>query len=269
MTMSQPITQSTTAEPDELASLVSRLREPSCPNSGVVRLGTLDLEYMGSRPFASALDLIFRSRIYDVDRLKAPERILDGGGWLGLSTIRFRQLFPEAHITVFEPDPSIYAAMCQNFARNGIDNVEPVRAALAGATSTRTFRSTGTDAGSLDAAVNGQAIDVGTVRLSNYVDQPISLLKLNIEGTEAEVIAELGDNLSLIDQVLIEYHGFAELPQTLHQILAHLHEAGHTYIVSHFNERNRTCVPPLRLGNDFRYFLLIYARRLSRPGGRA
>jgi FkbM family methyltransferase len=246
-----------------LQSLVATLQQPDCPQRGMVSLGELQLEYLAPKAFASTLELLFRDRIYDVGPTSGVSNIIDGGGWLGLSTIRFRQLFPDAHITVFEPDPDVFSMMCRNLDRNGIDRVTPVQAALAGEDGEQTFWATGSDSGTLDATVRqGEQIVVTTQRLSRFIDDSTSLLKLNIEGTEAAVIHELGDRLAMIDHVLIEYHGFSELPQTLHRILADLDRNGHTYILSHFDERNRSCVPPLRLSEDFRYFLLIYSRRL-------
>ncbi|MFH9477020.1 FkbM family methyltransferase [Streptomyces anulatus] len=252
-------------DPYELETVTAELLAPGGPPTGTIRLGPYELEYTAPRAFAHTLRLLFGSRIYDVAPLSAPQRIIDGGGWLGLSVLRFRALYPDAHIVVFEPDPEIFRIMCRNLERNGISNVEPVRAALAGTDGQQTFTVTGSDSGSLRADARGSSLTVDTRRLGPHVTEPLSLLKLNVEGAEAEVIAELGEKLALVDQVLIEYHGFAELPQTLHEILGALHAAGHTYIVSHFNESNRACVPPLHLDDAYRYFLLIYARRL---GGR-
>ena len=249
--------------PAEVDSVVGPLLARDCAPTGTVRLGPYELEYVSPRAFAYTIRLLFGSGIYDVDRLSPPERIIDGGGWLGLSVLRFRLLFPRAHIVVFEPDPDIYRLMCGNLERNGIDDVETVQAALSPKDGQGTFTSTGSDSGSLTAGARGTLVPVPTRRLSPYLSAPVSLLKLNIEGAEADVIEEIGDRLALVDQVLIEYHGFCELPQTLHVILGRLHEAGHTYVVSHFDEANRACVPPLRLGSDYRYFLLVYARRLG------
>lgn len=250
-------------DPAELESVCATLLEPNCAPTGTVRLGHWILEYAAPRAFAHTLQLLFGARIYDVAPLSGPARIIDGGGWLGLSVLRFRQLFPNAHITVFEPDPDIYRLMCRNIERNGLRNVKTVQAALSKEDGQQTFMATGSDSGSLVAAARGDVVTVPTRRLSPYVDEPVSLLKLNVEGAEADVIAELGSRLTAIDQILIEYHGFAELPQSLHTILASLHEAGHTYVVSHFNDTNRACVPPLRVTENYRYFLLIYSRRLT------
>ncbi|MBF9132221.1 FkbM family methyltransferase [Plantactinospora sp. S1510] len=258
----------TTGQPaidhDELSEVVARLRDPRCPATGTLTFGGFTIEYVSPQACASTIELLFDQRIYDVGPLRGPERIIDGGGWIGLSTLRFRSLYPDAHITVFEPDPELFAILCRNIERNGLTNVQPVQAALAGRAEQRAFMASGSDNGSLVAAPwSSTSIQVPTIPVSGYVDPSVSLLKLNIEGAEADVIAELGSRLASVDQVLIEYHGFAELPQSLHEILARLDQNGHTYIVSHFNATNRSCVPPLRLDRNYRYFLLIYSRRLS------
>jgi FkbM family methyltransferase len=254
-------------EPDEVATLCARLRAPGCPPQGTVRLGPWELEYRHPRAFASTVELLFRDRIYDVDGLAPPGVIIDGGSWLGLSALHWRRLFPGARILAFEPDPELFAVLTRNLARNGASDVRAHNVALAGREGELEFLATGTDAGSLRVrSAPGRITTVPAQTLSGHVREPVSLLKLNIEGSEWEVLDELGDRLALVDQVLIEYHGFNELPQTLHRILGRLDEHGFTYIVSHFNERNRACVPPLRLTTDFRYFLLIYARRLGGTG---
>ncbi|WP_193241681.1 FkbM family methyltransferase [Streptomyces phaeolivaceus] len=254
----------TTIEPEAIAELCTRLRAPDCPPQGIVQLGEWELEYRHARAFAYTVELLFRDGIYDLDGLARSGVILDGGAWLGLSVLRFRSLFPDVLIHAFEPDPALFEVLTRNLERNGIRNVEAHNVALADREDELEFLATGTDAGSLCVrAREGHLTRVPTRVLSDFVSSPVSLLKLNVEGSEWDVIDELGDRLALVDQVLIEYHGFNELPQTLHRILGRLDEYGFTYIVSHFDERNHACVPPLRLTADFRYFLLIYARKLD------
>ncbi|WP_420877745.1 FkbM family methyltransferase [Streptomyces cavourensis] len=189
-------------DPRELETVTAELLAPGCPPTGMIRLGAYALEYVAPRAFAHTLRLLFGSRVYDVAPLSPPYRIIDGGGWLGLSVLRFRELFPDARIVVFEPEPEIFRIMCRNLERNGIGNVEPVRAALAGTDGPQTFTVTGSDSGSLRADARGSDLTVDTCRLGPHVTEPLSLLKLNVEGAEAEVIAELGEKLTLVDQVL-------------------------------------------------------------------
>lgn len=189
-------------DPRELETVTAELLAPGCPPTGMIRLGAYALEYVAPRAFAHTLRLLFGSRVYDVAPLSPPYRIIDGGGWLGLSVLRFRELFPDARIVVFEPEPEIFRIMCRNLERNGTGNVEPVRAALAGTDGPQTFTVTGSDSGSLRADARGSDLTVDTCRLGPHVTEPLSLLKLNVEGAEAEVIAELGEKLTLVDQVL-------------------------------------------------------------------
>ncbi|GAA3973744.1 hypothetical protein GCM10023085_65310 [Actinomadura viridis] len=252
------------AGPDEITELCSRLRDPDCPSRGTVRLGDWELEYRRPRALATSLELLFRDGVYDVDGLARPAVVVDGGAWLGLSALRFRARFPEARILAFEPDPELFEVLKGNLERNGAGDVEAHNVALADREGALEFLATGDDAGSLRVRSRGGRLTTVPARpLSAYLPSSVSLLKLNVEGSEWDVVNELGGRLAQVDQVLIEYHGFGELPQTLHRILGRLHEHGFTYIISHFNERNRACVPPLRLAADFRYFLLIYARRLG------
>lgn len=250
---------------DELAATLAILNREGAAEQGTVELGPYSLEYVKPRIFAATAELIFGQRIYDAAPLDSAQRILDGGGWLGLSVLRFRELYPHASITVFEPDPHLYEIMCRNLERNGIKGVEPIQAALSDIEGAANFHATGSDSGALEPSNAGSPVGVRVVRLAPYVRAPVSLLKLNVEGAEWNIMRDLGARLADIDQVLLEYHGFAELPQTLHQILKTLHDAGHTYVISHFNERNKACVPPLSLDASYRFFLLVYSRRLGRP----
>lgn len=251
--------------PAELAEATAWLRSTEAPWRGELDLGPLTLAYQDPRALASTVELIFRDGVYDVDADEdSRDRILDGGGWLGLSVLRFRQLRPQAPIVVFEPDPEIFELMCLNLERNRVPAVDPVCAALGREDGRRPFHATGSDSGALTAVRKSVPRTVTVRRLGSYVEDPTALVKLNVEGAEHDVINELGGRLSRVAELLVEYHGFAELPQTLHEILTCLHRAGHTYVLSHFDERNPGCVPPLSLDERFRYFLLIYACHLRR-----
>jgi hypothetical protein len=102
------------------------------------------------------------------------------------------------------------------------------------------------------------------VRLSSYLDEPVDFLKINIEGAEWEALADSGDRLQLVNEMVIEYHHLPGLPRTLHDILSLLHRQGFEYLVNDFDsETNGGVQPPFRLAPDSRYFLLIYARRFK------
>jgi FkbM family methyltransferase len=98
------------------------------------------------------LDEIFRNHAYALPakveaRLKelplAP-RVLDLGGHVGLFGLWFRQTFPDAHITSYEPDPENVNVLRQNVRINRLDATwTVVEAAAATSEGTATFISDG------------------------------------------------------------------------------------------------------------------------------
>jgi peptidoglycan/xylan/chitin deacetylase (PgdA/CDA1 family)/SAM-dependent methyltransferase len=64
--------------------------------------------------------------------------------------------------------------------------------------------------------------------------------------------------------MVIEYHGFPEIGQNLHKILAILDRNGFRYMIHDFDsETNSASKPPFHLVEESRFFLLIYAKRLN------
>ena len=110
----------------------------------------------------------------------------------------------------------------------------------------------------------GPGCTIATVRLGKWLEEPAAVLKLNIEGAECAVIEESESRLRSVEKIFIEYHGFPELPQTLHRILAALDRAGFRYCLGAMDrETNPVCHAPFNLGQR-RFFNLVYAERQER-----
>lgn len=77
----------------------------------------LALRYSGDNFIRSE---VFDHRYYDVDLGFSPERILDLGGHIGLSSIFFERKFPTAEIICVEPEPGNAEILRRNFALNKI-----------------------------------------------------------------------------------------------------------------------------------------------------
>ena len=56
-------------------------------------------------------------------------RILDCGANVGLASLYFKRLYPQARITAYEADPDIYQCLRNNLRRNGASDVETIQAA--------------------------------------------------------------------------------------------------------------------------------------------
>jgi len=105
-------------------------------------------------------------------------------------------------------------------------------------------------------------LEVSCVRLRSFLTEPVDFLKMNIEGSEWDVLADSEDRLSNVNAMVIEYHHLPGLPRTLHKILELLHRQGFEYLVNDFDlETNPAAEPPFCLNPASRYCLLVYAQR--------
>lgn len=205
---------------------------------------------------------IFAWGIYDFRPRDDTPLVLDCGSHIGLSILRFKQIAPGCRVIGFEPDARARDLLHHNLAANRLRNVEIVSGALATARGTLQFVADGGAAARESRA--GAAVErVDSVPLSDYLDEPVDLLKMNIEGAEYGVLHEAAGRLHNVRQIVVEYHGFPECGQTLHGILRLLHECGFRYVLHHFDyETNPALRPPLHVAPDTRYFQLIAATRL-------
>ena len=64
---------------------------------------------------------------------------------------------------------------------------------------------------------SSQQIEV--VRLSDYIDKTVAFLKIDIEGSELEVLQEIEPKLQYVERIFIEYHSFEKGQQSLDVIL--------------------------------------------------
>jgi len=211
---------------------------------------------------------IFLNRIYHFDCSRPDPMIVDCGGNIGMSVLYYKQVYPKARIVTFEPDPIVFGYLQDNLARHGFKDVEMVQAAVAGREGVLAFHCDGKYASTLmpeSAPIpNGWTRHhVPCVRLSEYLTQPVDFLKVNIEGAEWEALADSGDRLQMVNEMVVEYHHLPMLPRTLHKILDLLDRQGFEYLINDFDsETNGGVQPPFRLTPESQYFLLIYAKRM-------
>lgn len=177
--------------------------------------------------FLSAGAEIFEREIYRFPSEAPAPRIVDGGANIGLAVLYLKQLYPRARITALEPDPGIAAVLRRNLDAWGFPDVELERKALGTAEGRLRFVSEGADGGHLGSAPAGsRQIEVETVPLSHYLQEPVDFLKLDIEGAETEVLEAARPFLGSVRRIFVEYHSFAGQPQTLGRVISILQEAG-------------------------------------------
>jgi len=193
----------------------------SCEKEGGLEMKTIRLldykiSYNNLPELLSIFNDIFIRKEYffkDFKEGKEPLFIIDCGAHIGLATLYFKREYPESEIIAFEPNPETFKLLTRNVENNNLENVTLVQAALSGQDGERMLFLSRKDWHWEDSLIaprrdGGRTISVPTKRLSPYVDKRVDLLKLDIEGAEAEVIRELANErkLARIRRVIIEFH---------------------------------------------------------------
>jgi FkbM family methyltransferase len=196
---------------------------------GFVTAANWQLHYLDATSLLSAFDVIVVKRWNDFLCEKKAPVILDGGANIGISAIHYKQLFPNAVVTSFEPDPRACDVLRRNLAANNIHDVEIVEKALWTSKGPTSFFSEGADANRVirehDAierltSPSAKYCDVETVRLADYLaSMRFDLVKLDIESAEAEVIVDCGETLRNVNNVVIEFHLTNSKPHELARTL--------------------------------------------------
>lgn len=192
---------------------------------GVTEIDGVKIRFPDGPAAFSAHQEIFARRLYEIPRQTSP-RIIDGGANIGLAALFFRKRHPDARITCFEADPAVAGYLRENLNAGGADDVEVIEAALWSEDGSLTFSGEGSDAGRVGESGAGTRKQVRAARLSPYLQEPVDLLKLDIEGAELPVMRECRDALGPVRRVFVEYHSFEKEPQCLDELLAILRAAG-------------------------------------------
>ncbi len=128
-------------------------------------------------------------------RPQSGDTIFDIGAHCGVSTYHFSKLVgATGRVIAFEPDPLNHSLLCRNIARHQLDNVTPLKLAIAGSQGYAPFHCEGTIGSGLarhsSRAVAGSVEMVETITLADSFERwgTPAWCKIDIEGAELEVI---------------------------------------------------------------------------------
>ncbi len=166
--------------------------------------------------------------------------IVDCGSNIGLSILFFKTLYPGARVLGFEPDEQAYACLEWNISANGLNDVSVRKAALALREGKVRFFSDPERPGDLRMSsiaerLPGPSREVDAVRLSDHVHVPVDFLKIDVEGSELDVLKDLAQagKLHFIRKMIIEYHHHIRPDENnLSELLALLEGGGFGYQIS-------------------------------------
>jgi len=173
-------------------------------------VGTLDYLYRE----------IFVFKEYNFKSNDASPVILDCGSNIGMAMLFFKKNYPDSHVMCFEANPFVFDILKKNAVENKLSGVEVFNVALSDKEEDISFYlnedvRTGTMVGSIRTDRGGKKeVKCKGAKLSTFIKSidRISLLKMDVEGAEWQVIADLNEtnSWSKIDEIILEYHHMIE-----------------------------------------------------------
>lgn len=188
---------------------------------------------------------IFHHHCYYLNLNNQAPVIIDAGAHIGLASLYFKKQFPKSSITAIEPHPDSFKLLETNLATNQVANVTLVNIALDAQKGTRLLHSdtienwrstTGFTPGGWTGKQKTKPLMVSTQPLANFIDKPIDILKLDIEGAEYPVLQATQPSLHLVKHLLIEHHPVKNYP--LGKLTQFLQKSG--FIVENITPEKRS-----------------------------
>jgi len=195
---------------------------------GAIHYQGKSIRYIDLHSFLYAWDDIMVKSIYDIGEVDQPY-LIDCGANIGLAQCYWKIRYQNFSSICFEPDKLAFTTLHQNLQAWQC-TTKAHQAALGASDTQAQFVAAGADAGHLLA--NGEDAVTEWVpikRLSSYLDRPVDLLKIDIEGAECEVLEEIKNQLHLVKRIFIECHDHHDRPQKYAHILRLLDESGFRY----------------------------------------
>lgn len=152
--------------------------------------------------------------------------IIDAGAHTGFFTMYARALNKTVKIIAIEPEKANIEALEKHLKTNSITNVKIIKKALASRTEKRDFFISKDSHNHSFSYVRGSTpIEVDTIDVPDLLKQEkiakISLLKMDIEGAEEEIIRSLAkDDYVKVEAIIMEYHN----PKTIKKLESILRE---------------------------------------------
>ena len=98
------------------------------------KIDGITFSFVNEVEFAYLYDEIFYLNEYGFAANTTAPLIIDCGAHIGISTLYFKKLYPQAKVIAFEPNPETFKLLELNVRQNNLRNVELVNAAVSDST---------------------------------------------------------------------------------------------------------------------------------------
>ena len=156
---------------------------------------------------------VWVEKCYEMSAVSSPRWIIDAGANVGYATRWFAERYPGANVIAIEPERANVDLLRSN--TYGLANVHIVEGALAATSERRSFADSGLgpwafrvgDAASTADRLVGE-VDCVTIDelLERFGIERIDLLKIDIEGSELEVLADSAAWMPKVEALAVELH---------------------------------------------------------------
>lgn len=175
---------------------------------------------------------IFFKEYYRFNTNTPKPRIIDIGSNVGLSILYFSKEYPNAVITGYEADPTIYSYLKQNLEAAITFPVEIIQKAVWIHNEGIMLNQEGADGGSI--VLDGvNKIEVPSISLLDILqkEHSVDMIKMDIEGAEIDVLIHAASHLYKVQSMFIEFHSYKGNKQRLAELLSIIESAGFRYTV--------------------------------------
>jgi len=201
------------------------------------------IKFYSFRQFYYFFRTIFIHQQYQFLSSNPSPLIVDCGSNLGFSILYFKTLYPEARVIGFEPNPLAYKLLLENIEQNQLKDVKIYNYALSNQKGELELYLDLTKAGDEKASFfptysGKDKIRVASALLSEYINESVDFLKLDVEGAEEMILKELAekDKLKLVKEMIVEYHFQLQGANLkLGEFLAWLEKQGFQYQIQALN----------------------------------
>jgi FkbM family methyltransferase len=218
----------------ELATTYARLRIGGRESPGShARVLDWDVAYVDYRALVELFLEVFVRRHYPFRAAHSSPFVIDCGANIGVATMFFKTLAPQAEILAFEPEPTAFRVLRQNVEANRMASVECRPYAVGREAGRQLLRSPGPGHGASSLVFDypgWTGMEVETVRLSECLDdRRVDFLKLDVEGSEHAVLADLVETgaIERVGEIGLEHH--PRNPDDLPRLLQMLADAGFSH----------------------------------------
>lgn len=230
--------------------------------------GKFYAEYLNYEEYDRLYSDIFESKEYPWTPPNKPKpKIIDLGSHIGMSVLFWKSLAPGAEITAVEANPDTAKILERNIKRNHLTGVKAIHAA---ASADKGFVNLYMPKEGIDFHwgdfVSGTPMDpdkydrypAPAVQLSSLITGPVDLLKIDIEGSESEVLREAESKLPQVKEVMLEFHHDPGNPaNSLADTLTLLRRQGYQMDIRQWNQP----VDLRAIDMNQPFFLTILAKR--------